>query len=46
MRLDEAIRHADEVARDPRMCDGCRKDHRQLADWLRELRRLRKEARK
>ena len=39
MTLDEAIAHADEVAgaRDTE----CRRDHKQLADWLRELKGLR-----
>jgi len=40
MTLDEAIEHAEE-----RACgnDQCAKDHAQLADWLRELRRARME---
>ena len=42
MTIDEAIGHAEEVAR---TCDDsqCAKDHVQLADWLRELRRARME---
>ena len=42
MTIDEAIKHAEEVAR---TCDDsqCAKDHAQLADWLRELRRARME---
>ena len=36
LTLDEAIAHADEVAGD---CGtACKREHRQLADWLRELR--------
>jgi len=40
MTIDEAIEHAEE-----RACgnDRCAKDHAQLADWLRELRRARME---
>jgi len=35
MTLDEAIAHCNEVAG---ACDtGCRREHKQLADWLREL---------
>ena len=61
MTLDEAIRHAEEVAeannkcaehiRDRMMseialnnateCETCAEEHRQLAEWLRELRALR-----
>ncbi len=38
MTINEAIEHAEEIA-----CgnDQCAKDHAQLADWLRELRRAR-----
>ena len=35
MSLDEAIAHADEVAGD--CSTGCKREHKQLADWLREL---------
>ena len=39
MTLDEAIRHADEVAN---RCTGeCAADHHQLAEWLRELKQYR-----
>lgn len=35
LSLDEAIAHADEVAGD---CGtACKREHKQLADWLREL---------
>jgi hypothetical protein len=40
MTLDEAIQHAQEVA--DRGCDQCARDHQQLADWLKELKELRK----
>lgn len=39
MTLDEAIRHCDEVA------TGCEADHRQLAEWLKELKERRSSAR-
>ncbi|MCQ2300605.1 MAG: hypothetical protein MJZ81_10835 [Bacteroidales bacterium] len=41
MTIEEAIKHADEVARNG--CSNCSQEHRQLADWLRELVKLRKE---
>lgn len=39
MTLDEAIEHAQEIA-DSR-CDTCGQEHRQLAEWLRELKQYR-----
>ena len=36
MTLEEAIAHAEEVAASG--CGKCAEDHRQLAEWLRELR--------
>lgn len=39
MTLDEAIFHAEEIAN--KGCDQCAKDHKQLAEWLKELKRLR-----
>ena len=39
MTLDEAIEHAEEVA--DSKCDSCGAEHRQLADWLKELKDLR-----
>lgn len=39
MTLDEAILHAEEIAN--KGCDQCAKDHKQLAEWLKELKRLR-----
>lgn len=35
LSLDEAIAHADEVAGD--CSTSCKREHKQLADWLREL---------
>lgn len=40
MKLDEAIVHAQEIA--DKNCDQCAEDHQQLADWLKELKELRK----
>lgn len=39
MTLDEAIKHCEEVYQE---CPnrGCAEDHKQLADWLKQLRRL------
>ena len=39
LSLDEAIAHADEVASD--CSTACRREHKQLADWLRELKSMR-----
>ena len=39
MTLDEAILHAEGIAN--KGCDQRAKDHRQLAEWLKELKRLR-----
>lgn len=35
MTLDEAIEHAENIA--STRCDECVKNHKQLADWLKEL---------
>lgn len=56
MTLDEAIKHAEEVAnanerlcktirRDMQLSDygKCAEEHRQLAEWLKELKQLRKQ---
>ena len=37
MTIDEAIRHAEDKARELG-CTECAQEHRQLAAWLRELR--------
>lgn len=37
--LDEAIKHAEEVANSK--CNSCGAEHRQLANWLKELKDLR-----
>ena len=41
--LDEAIKHCEEKVRDESICKECRADHKQLAAWLVELKRLRKQ---
>ena len=54
MTLDEAIKHCEEVAEKycekveeglnaDDFCDSCASEHRQLAEWLKELKRLREE---
>lgn len=35
MTLDEAIQHCKEVAKEK--CNACGAEHKQLAEWLREL---------
>ena len=39
MTLDEAIKHAEERA--SLSCDKCADEHRQLAEWLKELKQYR-----
>lgn len=39
MTLDEAIEHAEQCA--DNSCGECAEEHKQLADWLRELKRAR-----
>ena len=41
MTLDEAIEHADEQAKIEGLCE-CAMDHKQLANWLRELKEIRR----
>lgn len=44
MTLDEAIKHADEVAlANADKCPKCAQDHKQLSAWLRELKEIRAE---
>lgn len=38
MTLDEAIKHTEEVANGK--CDKCAEEHRQLAEWLKDYKRL------
>ena len=55
MTLDEAIKHAEEVAEknewfeknylENKGCKECAEEHRQLAEWLNELKQLREQAR-
>ena len=49
MTIDEAILHAEEVAEEHttynfyggyQSCDKCAEEHRQLAEWLKELKEL------
>ena len=42
LTLDEAIEHAEDIAISAIGCE-CREEHRQLAEWLRELQERRKE---
>ena len=41
MTIDEAIKHCEDKSRDESICKECRADHKQLAKWLKELRKLR-----
>ena len=55
MTLDEAIAHAEDVAKvqdrlskrirtsDAKKCERCAEDHRQLAEWLRDYKRLKEQ---
>ena len=40
MNIDEAIEHAKEKSNE---CSECGREHKQLAEWLEELKKLRKE---
>ena len=41
MTLEEAIKHARDTAENRTdLCEECRAEHEQLAEWLEELRRL------
>lgn len=41
MTLDEAIIYEKEMSENQYICEECQKEHRQLADWLEELKTLR-----
>lgn len=41
MTLDEAIKHAEEIAES--RCDECGREHRQLVEWLKELKEYREQ---
>ena len=41
MELQEAIEHAREVTTRENVCESCREEHGQLADWLEELKSIR-----
>lgn len=42
MTLDEAIKHCEDVAEDRCGCaEDCAEEHRQLAEWLKELKERR-----
>ena len=44
MTIDEAIAHSEEVANDmAKCCDECAAEHKQLAEWLQELKGLREQ---
>lgn len=43
MKLHEAIVHAREVTKRDDMCEECKAEHSQLADWLEELETLQKQ---
>ncbi len=43
MTIDEAINHCNEMA-DEHKCDACGEDHAQLAEWLKELKRLKQKS--
>lgn len=39
MTLDDAIIHAKELSESQSVCEDCREEHKQLAEWLEELKR-------
>lgn len=44
MTLDEAIKHCEEKEQEQALngCFACAEEHKQLAEWLKELRKLKK----
>ena len=44
MTLEEAIAHAKEMSENQYVCEECQKEHRQLADWMEELKSLREKS--
>lgn len=44
MTLEEAIVHAKEMSENQYVCEECQEEHRQLADWLEELKSLREKS--
>ncbi len=40
MSLDDAIEHAKTVSQNLSICQKCRSEHAQLAEWLTELKSL------
>ena len=45
MTLDEAIIHAKEVSANQSVCAECQEEHKQLTEWLEELKMLREKSR-
>ena len=43
MTLDEAIAHAKELSESQSVCEDCREEHKQLAEWLEELKQYKEE---
>lgn len=41
MTLEEAIFHCEEKSKDDSICDECKEEHKQLKNWLEELREYR-----
>lgn len=48
MTLEEAIKHCDEVIEKEQSCSrfACAEEHRQLKEWLQELKRYRENTKK
>ena len=44
MTLEEAIQHALDVAENSEICNSCAAEHKQLAEWLTELKELKDKA--
>ena len=43
MNLEDAIKHCEEVADEKEICKECAEEHRQLAKWLRDYKRLKEQ---
>lgn len=46
MNIDEAIKHAKEIAENQYICKECQEEHKQLAEWLEELSTMREKEEK
>jgi len=46
MNLEEAIKHAEDISKENNTCEECKIQHKQLSEWLKELKNSRNEKEK